>query len=151
MYEKCLCGMYRSIGYNYYKLFNFDTAMKFVKQSLQIAVASGNRLQESMTLNNLGLVYIGKSCLKEAVEVCEMGLAVLTKIPVDDENKKEIKETASSLYANLGQAQFFGGNIKLAKIYLEKSFGIARSIGDLRIAASVLINLNNCYMHLKKF
>lgn len=100
----------------------------------------GNREQEALSYNAIGVAYRSIGKLHTALSYFDRSLKIANAI--DDRGSE------SESLGQLGVVHSLLGNSNEAKQYLEQALFIARNIGDLGIECSVLINLSYSYTAL---
>lgn len=95
-------------------------AKNYYKESLSIAIESGNREGESIALNNLGVVKTKNGNYDKAIKYYQRSLKNTIKI--------KDKEGESITLFNIGILYYLKGDKKQAVAYLKGAFKIANSI-----------------------
>jgi tetratricopeptide (TPR) repeat protein len=121
----------------------YEQAIEFHEQALNIAHEIGNTREKIHQLSHLGLAYRGLSQFEQAFEYFGQSLAMARKI--DDR-----KEVASQL-AHLGLNHYVLGKIEQAKEYFEEALAIDREEGNSREEAVHLNDLGRAYHSLGQF
>ncbi|HEY9849640.1 MAG TPA: tetratricopeptide repeat protein [Leptolyngbyaceae cyanobacterium] len=132
-----------SLGIAYRSLGQYQEAILFHQQSLEIDREIGNRSGESNSLNNLGNAY---SCLgqyQEAIRSHKQSLEIAREIG-------DRFGEGSSL-GNLGNAYVSLGEYQEAIRFHLQSIEIAREISDRSGEGSSLCGLGNAYQSLGKY
>ncbi|MEO0456540.1 MAG: tetratricopeptide repeat protein [Cyanobacteria bacterium P01_A01_bin.114] len=75
-----------NIAGNYLDTGNYEKALSFYNQALEISQTLGDRLGEAKALNNIGLVYDSLSRYDEALELYQQVLTVVRASPENDDS-----------------------------------------------------------------
>ncbi|MBD0303743.1 MAG: tetratricopeptide repeat protein, partial [Tolypothrix sp. T3-bin4] len=126
-----------SLGNAYYSLGQYQQAIKFHQQSLDIAREIGARDGEGVSLMNLGNAYQSLGQYQQAIEFYQQSLQIALEI--DDRNGE-----GTSLI-NLGNVYLYQGQYQKAIELFQQSLQIALEIDDRNGEGTSLINLGNVY------
>ncbi|MEG4848269.1 CHAT domain-containing protein, partial [Microcoleus sp. F10-C6] len=129
-----------NLGIAYHDLGQYDKAIEFYEQSLEISREIGYRQGEADSLRNLGIAYHDLGQYDKAIEFYEQSLEI----------KREIgdrKGEAISL-SNLGSDYHDLGQYDKAIAFHKQSLEIKREIGDRKGEAISLNQLGNAYFFL---
>lgn len=142
-YPTSQMGNLGSLGRIYRLLRQYEQAIKFHEQALNIAHEIGNPGGKIHQLSHLGLIYRGLSRFERAFEYFEQALAIARK--VDDR-----KEVASQL-AHLGFIYYTLGQIEQAIEFFTEALTIDREVGNHRGEGVHLNDLGRAYHALGQF
>jgi tetratricopeptide (TPR) repeat protein len=129
-----------SLGNAYYSLGQYERAIAFYQQSLDIKKEIGDIQGESISLNNLGNSYYSLGQYERAIAFYQQSLDI----------KKEIGDIQGESISlnNLGNSYYFLGQYERAIAFYQQSLDIKKEIGDIRGESSSLGNLGNAYYFL---
>jgi tetratricopeptide (TPR) repeat protein len=122
-----------SLGNAYYSLGQYERAIAFYQQSLDIKKEIGDIQGESISLNNLGNSYYSLGQYERAIAFYQQSLDIKKEIG-------DIRGESSSL-GNLGNAYYFLGQYQRAIAFYQQSLDIKKEIGDIRGEANAWFNL----------
>ena len=125
------------IGVTYKQLGNFEKALDYLYQSLQIFREDENSLFQSYPINVIGSIYFENGDYTKALEYFEEGL-VIRQASLD-----KLGEAGS--LDNIGFAHFKLENYAQAITYCERSLAIAESTQDERSQSNALLHLAEIY------
>ena len=131
------------LGGAYFSLSEYNRAIEFFQQALEISQKIGERNGEGFSLNNLGTAYYSLGQYQQAIQFHQQSLEI----------KKEIGDRhgeASSL-GNLGTAYGSLGQYQQAIQFYQQSLDIYREIGDRDGEANFLNNLGLAYGSLGQY
>ncbi|MEI6430313.1 MAG: tetratricopeptide repeat protein, partial [Pseudanabaena sp. ELA607] len=132
-----------SLGNAYYSLGQYQQAIAFNQQSLEIKQAIGDKNGEAGSLNNLGGVYNSLGQYQQAIAFYQQSLEITREI-------SDKRGEALSLM-NLGNAYNYLGHYQQAIASLQQSLEIQQAIGDKNSEALSLMNLGNAYNYLGQY
>jgi tetratricopeptide (TPR) repeat protein len=132
-----------SLGNAYDSLGQYQRAIEFHQQSLDIAREIGDRYTESTSLMNLGLVYLDQGEYPQAIEFFQQSLAISREI--GDRNSQSLS------LMNLGNAYNSLGEYQRAIEFCQQSLDISREIGDRNSEGNSLMNLGVAYYSLGQY
>jgi len=132
-----------SLGNAYYSLGQYQEAIRFHQQPLEIAREIGDRYVEGSSLGGLGNAYDCLGQYQEAICVHKQSLEIFRKI---GDRRGE-----SSSLGNLGNAYISLGKYEEAIRFYQQSLEIFRKIGDRRREGSSLGSLGNAYDYLGEY
>ncbi|UNU22112.1 CHAT domain-containing protein [Microcoleus vaginatus PCC 9802] len=132
-----------NLGNAFDSLGQFDRAIAFHEQSLEIKREIGDRQGEANSLGNLGSAYISLGQYQKAIAFHEQSLEISREIG-------DRQGEAASL-GNLGSAYISLGQYPRAIAFHEKCLEIKREIGDRQGEAASLGNLGNAYYFLGQY
>ncbi|MGZ3630746.1 MAG: tetratricopeptide repeat protein [Ktedonobacteraceae bacterium] len=112
---------------------NYEQAVTYWQEGLQLAHEVGDSERTSALLNDLGWVIWKRGEYAEAEAYLEEGLMIARRL----DDKKRI----SGLLKVLGSVVGSRGDYNQEKVYLQEALAIARQIGDREQICSILINL----------
>ena len=113
---------------------DYDTALRYLEQSLQIRRDIGDKAGEGTTLNNLSQIYKTRGDYDTALRYLEQSLAIYRDIGD--------KAGEGTTLNNLSQIYKARGDYDTALRYLEQSLQIQRDIGDKAGEGTTLNNLS---------
>ena len=131
------------LGSAYSSLSEFNRAIDFYRQALEISQKIGDRNGEAKSLNWLGNAYCSLSQYHQAILFHQQSLEI--KREIGDRNGE-----ASSLN-NLGNAYNSLGQYKQAIHFYHQSLEIFKEIGDFNYEANSLDNLGSTYHSLGQY
>jgi len=111
----------------------YDTALRYLEQSLVIRKQICDRQGEGMTLNNISQIYDAKGDYDNALYYLKQALAVVQQT---DDQKVE-----AYILNNIGLNYFAKANYETALIYFNKSLVVQKQIGDQKLEGSILNNI----------
>ncbi|MEH2408655.1 MAG: tetratricopeptide repeat protein [Nostoc sp.] len=132
-----------SLGNAYNSLGQYQRAIEFHQQSLQISREIGDRNSEGRSFNNLGNAYKSLGQYQRAIEFHQQSLEI--KREIGDRNGE-----GKSL-GNLGNAYKSLGQYQRAIEFHQQSWEISREIGDRNGEGKSLIGLGNAYNSLGQY
>jgi tetratricopeptide (TPR) repeat protein len=132
-----------SLGNAHYSLGQYERAIAFYQQSLDIAKEIGDIRGESNSLNNLGNAYDSLGQYQRAIAFHQQSLDIAKDI-------RDIQGESNSLN-NLGNAYYSLGQYERAIAFYQQSLDIAKEIGDIRGESNSLGNLGNAYKSLGQY
>jgi tetratricopeptide (TPR) repeat protein len=132
-----------SLGNAYDSLGQYERAIAFYQQSLDIFKDIGDIQGESNSLNGLGNAYYSLGQYERAIAFYQQSLDI----------KKEIRDIQgeSSSLGNLGSAYYSLGQYERAIAFNQKSLDITKEIGDIQGESISLNNLGNAYRSLGQY
>ena len=114
---------------------DYDRAIEYHQQSLDLAIETGNRTTESRALSNLGLAYYARTDYDRAIEYHQQSLAIAR------ETGDRIGEART--WANLGWAYYAQQQFDRAVESHRQSADIGRELGDRLLEARALSSLGD--------
>ncbi|ACF12851.1 Tetratricopeptide TPR_2 repeat protein [Chloroherpeton thalassium ATCC 35110] len=112
---------------------DYDTALKYLQQSLQIRQDIGDKQGEGTTLNNISLIYQARGDYETALKYLQQSLQIRQDI-----GNKEGEGTTLNNISLIYDAR---GDYETALKYLEQSLQICQDIGDKKGEGATLNNL----------
>ena len=131
------------IGYNYWKLGNFNEAIDYYNDALRIASEIGETSWIARISNNLGAVYWGLSDYNKALELYQQALSIRTR-----ENDKR---GMSLILNNIGLIYQMWQLFDQALENHENALNLAESLEDKFTMAYSWHNIGLCYQSEKKY
>ncbi|MDA0267813.1 MAG: tetratricopeptide repeat protein, partial [Cyanobacteria bacterium] len=128
------------LGLAYQSLGEYQRAIDFQQQSLEISREIGDRKGEANSLNNLAIAYHYLGKYQRAIDFQQQSLEISREIG-------DRKGEANSL-SNLGSAYHSLGDYQRAIDFYQQFLEIKREIGDSHDKATSLNNLGNAYQSL---
>lgn len=116
---------------------DYDTALKYLEQSLKIRQATGNNEGEGAMLNNISLIYIVKGKYDDALKLLNYSLEISQAMGD--------KETEGMALTNIGEIHRRRGGLDVAKKYFEQSLKMQQSIGNKEGEGLALNNISQIY------
>ncbi|MEH2163811.1 MAG: tetratricopeptide repeat protein [Nostoc sp.] len=132
-----------NLGTAYYSLGQYQRAIEFSQQSLEIKRDIGDRYGEGTSLGNLGNGYRSLGQYQRAIEFFQQSLEISREIG-DRNGEGNSLINLGSTYDSLGQYQ---GAIE----FFQQSLEIKRDIGDRNGEGASLIGLGNAYDSLGQY
>ena len=132
-----------NLGLAYYSLGEYDRAIEFHQQSLNINQEIGNRQGEAQSLGNLGITYSSLGEYGRAIDFFQQTLNMTREI---GDRQGEV----TSLN-NLGNAYYTLGESRQAIDFFLQKLDIDREIGNREGQASALGNLGNAFLSLSNY
>jgi len=131
------------LGIAYRSLSEYNRAIEFDQQALEISRKIGDRNGEASSLNGLGNAYDSLSQYQQAIQFHQQSLEIKREIGDRDDEASSLNNLGEA-YRNLGQYQ-------QAINFYQQSLEIFREIGDRNGEASSLMNLGNAYNSLGQY
>ncbi|MEH2393585.1 MAG: tetratricopeptide repeat protein, partial [Nostoc sp.] len=131
------------LGNAYYFLGQYQRAIKYYQQSLDIRREIGDRNGEGNSLIGLGNAYNSLGQYQRAIELLQESLEITRDI--GDRNGEGLS------LMNLGNAYNSLGQYQRAIEFLQQSLEISREIGDRNGEGNSLMNLGNAYNSLGQY
>ncbi|MCP4104814.1 MAG: tetratricopeptide repeat protein [Desulfobacteraceae bacterium] len=122
--------IYRAIG-------DYETALKYLEQSLMIRQEIGGKSGEGTTLNNIGQIYSARGDYETALKYLEQSLAIRQEIGD--------KSHEGTTLDNIGQIDSARGDYETALKYFEQSLAITQEIGDKSGEGTTLNNISSIF------
>lgn len=114
---------FQHIGWTYRILDDYDNAILWLKKSLE-------KKQVGESFEQLALAYIGQNNFDSALSQIPQLLSLIDTSESKFEEEKKFKfDEASRIFESVGVIYFFGGEIKKAKMFFEKSIKYNPSFG----------------------
>ncbi|WYM01299.1 MAG: tetratricopeptide repeat protein [Gloeotrichia echinulata DVL01] len=132
-----------SLGNAYNSLGEYQQAIDYHQQSLEIFRDIGDRNGEGLSLMNLGLAYFFQGQYPQAIDLFQQSLEIAREI--GDRN------TEGKSLANLGLAYLSLGQYPQAIDLFQQSLEIAREIGDRNTEGNSLSSLGSAYLSLGEY
>ncbi|GAB1542845.1 hypothetical protein NUACC21_55190 [Scytonema sp. NUACC21] len=142
-YRKAQANQLLEQGNQEFEISNFNKALQFWKQSLNIYQEMRDRQGEAVSLGNLGLVYHELGDYRTAIDYYGKSLNISRQI-------RDRRGEAASLN-NLGSTYASLGDYNTAIGFYEKSLAIAKQIKDSQSEAISLGNLGYTYASLGNY
>ena len=128
---------YYSLGFVHHSLNDYEKAIEFHQQSLNIAKEIEDKGLEGKAYGSLGDVYDHLSDYKKAIEFHQQSLSIAKKIGD--------KQSQGGSYGSLGSAYRCLGNYEKAIEFHQQSLNIAKEIGDKGLEGTAYGNLGIVY------
>ncbi|MEH2461370.1 tetratricopeptide repeat protein, partial [Nostoc sp.] len=134
-----------SLGHAYNYLGQYQQAIEFQQQSLEIAreIGAHDRFEEAISLGNLGLIYNSIGQYQQAVEFHQKSLEIARKTGAADVEINSLGHLGLA-YRSLGQYQ------QAIKFY-QQELKITQEIGDRNGEGRSLGNLGNVYQFIGQY
>ena len=126
-------AIYNILGINYKSLFDYENAIYYYNQALNIAE---DELQKTILKNNIAVIYIDKQNYEGAIQILTPLLSVKEVL--------ENNENYARVLDNLGFSYFKTGNSKKSMDYINQALKIREQIKDD-------FGLTSSYQHLSEF
>jgi tetratricopeptide (TPR) repeat protein len=125
-----IAGIYRARG-------DYDTALRYLEQSLAIQQQIGDRSGEGTNLNNISQIYHAKGDYNTALRYLEQSLAIHQQIGDQSGEGTNLN--------NISQIYHAKGDYNTALRYLKQSLTIQQQIGDRLGEGTTLNNISRIY------
>ncbi|WP_334951909.1 tetratricopeptide repeat protein [Nostoc sp.] len=132
-----------SLGNAYNSLGQYQRAIEFHQQSLEISREIGDRNGEGNSLNNLGSAYCSLGQYQQTIKFLQQSLEIFREIGDRNGEGKSLISLGNA-YKSLGQYQ-------RAIEFYQQSLEIFREIGDRNGEGNSLIGLGNAYDSLEQY
>ncbi|MGI2905460.1 tetratricopeptide repeat protein, partial [Tolypothrix sp. VBCCA 56010] len=126
-----------NLGVAYQSLGQYQQAIEFCQQSLQIAREISDRNCEGKSLSNLGLAYLDQGQYQQAIDLLQQSLEIAREI--------NARNSEGICLMNLGLAYLYQGQYQQAIEFLQQSKQIATEISDRNTQGKSLGNLGLAY------
>jgi len=136
-----------NIYYNLGKQFqnsNPDTAIYFLKESINKAKVNNDAIKEAESINQIGRCYVLKGDYNIAMQQYELALKLLPE-NVDEKDKILKQKVYADILGNIGTVYFSQGNYAQALEYYFKALKINDEIGNKQGQAANLGNIGIVY------
>ena len=144
-----LSPTYNNIGSMYFRLEEYDDALKFHHKALQVQLQSPDPNLNSIVSysNNIGVVFLKQKLFPQAIQAFRRALKILLQI--NQANNADLPST----YDNLGDAFLLQGNLEQALTNYTKALEIQRSIvpHNPQALASFNNSIGNVYNKLQRY
>ena len=131
--QSLLLSIYSQISKLYFDLANYETALNYLNQSLEIAQTIGDRSGEGTALNNLATTAYAKGDYETALSYLQQSLKIQQTIG-------DVSGEGTTLN-NISQIYDAKGDYEMALNYLNQSLKIRQIIGDISGMATTLHNM----------
>lgn len=129
---------YRQMAILCMNMSRYDTAKVLLYQSIEICKKTGNKKQESSSINTLGNIHLALSEKKEALA------CFLTALKLSEDVRDSFN--IPMRLANIGQAHLSDKNFEQAKSYLCRAIESNRKVDNKNAAAFALLTMGQlCY------
>ncbi|GBE75691.1 tetratricopeptide repeat protein 28 like [Microcystis aeruginosa NIES-87] len=153
LYEEIIAGSQREqdcyrnslnrLGLCYDSLGQYEKAIAYHQQSLEISEAMGDQQEVAISLGNLGNCYNCLGQYEKAIAYHQQSLEISEEIGY--------RQGVAISLANLGNCYNCLGQYEKAIAYHQQSLEISEEIGYRQGVASSLGNLGNCYKSLGQY
>jgi tetratricopeptide (TPR) repeat protein len=116
---------------------DYDTALRYLEQSLGICQEIGNKAGEGTTLNNMATTAYARGDYDTALRYLEQSLGIQQEIGDKAGEGTTLNNMATTAYAR--------GDYDTALRYLEQSLGICQEIGNKAGEGTTLNNISGIY------
>ncbi len=130
---RCLNGL----GYICGKFGEYDNALNYYEQSLEIAHELSDRKEEGAILNNIDEIYIHQGKNEKALEYCKQSLTIMQEI-----NDREGEGVTLN---NIGMIYMSNGNNEKALKFMKQALLINQKIGNKAGEGLILNNIAGIY------
>lgn len=139
-----LAEAYFDIGSVYYQYVDYANAEKSWKEALDLYTQIGDFSGRVYTLANIGLLeYVYHKRFNEAIKI--FNDAVRLSAEVNNDNN------LAYCYQRIGNLYKENGDVELSKKYIDSSYTIYKSLGDLSKVSSTLVDIGYYYMSRGEF
>jgi tetratricopeptide (TPR) repeat protein len=135
-----LGAIYSFIGTDYEDIGDLNNALLYFDRQLEMARDLNNQEEESVALNNIGLIYRNQGNYDKALEYYNKSLQ-LTSDP----------SSIATIYNNIGEVYWDKGDKNKAVEYFKKAVEFSQKAGDYHGTAVHMLNLGATYTDLKNF
>ncbi|ALG66487.1 tetratricopeptide repeat protein [Beggiatoa leptomitoformis] len=125
------------LGTTNHALGNYETALRYLQQSLAIRQEIGDKRGEGMTLNNISGIYWSQGDYETALRYLQQSLAIQQEIGD--------KSGEGTTLNNISQIYDARGDYETALRYLQQSLAIRQEIGDKSGEGTTLNNISQIY------
>ncbi|MCC5624291.1 tetratricopeptide repeat protein [Nostoc sp. CHAB 5715] len=132
-----------NLGLAYLSLGQYQQAIAFLQQSLDIAREIGDRNIEGSSLGNLGNAYLDQGQYQQAIDLYQQSLNIA--------RERGDRNPEGSSLMNLGLGYLNQGQYQQAIDFLQQSLDIAREIGDRNSEGLSLMNLGLAYLYQRQY
>ncbi|OUL23200.1 transcriptional regulator [Nostoc sp. T09] len=132
-----------SLGLVYKHLGNYQQAIEFYQQSLELSRDIGDRYTEGLSLMRLGSAYDSLGKYKQAIEFYQQSLEIAREIGAHDGEGNSLM--------NLGLSYIYLGKYQRAIEFCQQSLEIFREMGNRNSEGLSLMNLGIAYYSLGKY
>jgi tetratricopeptide (TPR) repeat protein len=129
-----------NIGQIYGTKRDYDTALHYLKQSLNIRRQIGDRVGEGTTINSLAIITFAQGDYDSALEYWQQSL-IIAQETNNDSGEGKTMSSISQIYS-------VKGDYDTALSYLKRSLDIQRSIYDYKGESVTLNNIGHIYVAL---
>jgi tetratricopeptide (TPR) repeat protein len=116
---------------------NYDKALEYCQQSLEIFRGLGNRRNEGTTLNNISQIFKARGDYETALDYLKQSLKIQREI-----GNRSGEGTTLNNISQIFQAR---GDYETALDYLKQSLAIAKEIGDRNGEGTTLNNISQIF------
>jgi tetratricopeptide (TPR) repeat protein len=135
-----------NLGLIYSRRGDLAKAEQSISDSVKIKEETGDKYEELLSIQNLGVVYQKQEKYRLAIQSFERVIAESKYLPTSDSNSLR-----ASAEGNLGLLHFGNGSSTLAEVFLVNSLKLLEQIGDREQAARSLNNLGLLKKRERKF
>jgi len=132
-----------NIGIVYHRLGNYDKALEYYEQALEIALAIGDKIGEGMRLGNIANMHRDKEKFDRALEYYEKTMVIYKEIG----DQLIVGETL----ANIGHVNRQLGEFDTALDYYNQALKAVQELGYRKIEGFVFNGLGSVYFELNDF
>ena len=125
-------------GKQHLHLGGYDTALKFLQQSLAIQQEIGDKSGEGATLNNISQIYDARGDYETALKFLQQSLAIRQEIGD--------KSGEGTTLNNISQIYDARGDYETALKFLQQSLAIQQEIGDTAGLCATLFNMGHIHL-----
>lgn len=142
-WEKGIASSYHNTAVNYFRLSNYNQALKYFLNALDINKSIGDKMQMARNLGNIGIIYSHQEKYEEA----KTNYISIINIFKELNNKRGL----AIAYGSLGNIFLYEKNYREAKNYFLNSLKLHEEINNLRGVITNLGNLGRIYSYLEVF
>ena len=116
---------------------DYETALKYIQQSLAITQEIGDKSGEGRTLNNISQIYDARGDYETALKYLQQSLAIQQEIGDKSGEGRTLN--------NISQIYGARGDYETALKYLQQSLAIRQEIGDTSGLCATLFNMGHIH------
>jgi tetratricopeptide (TPR) repeat protein len=136
-----LGAIYSYIGTDYEDIGDLNNALLYFDRQLEMARDLNNQGEESVALNNIGLIYRNQGNYDKALECYNKSLQLTASDP----------SSIATIYNNIGEVYWDKRDKNKAVEYFKKAVEFSQKAGDYHGTAVHMLNLGATYTDLKNF
>jgi tetratricopeptide (TPR) repeat protein len=122
---------------------DYDMALKYLEESLELRKNSPDSKDEAMTMNTLGVIYMNKGDIDKALEYYTKSYDILEKL--------EDLQSLPTVINNIGIIFRQKGKFTEAMEYYKRSLELREKLGNKQNIAHSLNNIGNLYWSMGKW
>jgi|GEM_PF-5683653 pentatricopeptide repeat protein len=144
MVNEHIGNYYNNIGFNYFKLSEYQNAISYYDSSLTVRKKLNDKINIAKTWNNLGVVYQNLAEYEKAMNYYDISLSI----------RKELDDSTgvAKVLTNMGGILGKLNNYRTAlENYFEESLSIRRDLNQREEEGYTLLNMGVIYMNMKEY